>query len=717
MRSFAAIWMLGVSVLAAGAAQADDKSSGLETVVVTGIRQTDSDAGTKTDTPILQTPQSVNVITADQIREFGSQSVQQILRYSPGVSSETRGVMTGIDFFYARGFAMDQYLNGLRTLSGGNSFPQPDAYLLESVEVLRGPASILYGQASPGGIVNLVTKQAGADPVNEVQIQAGNYDRIQGGVDLSGDLSGDLDSDGTLSGRIVALAKNADTQVDFAKERRYAVAPSLTWRPNADTKLTLTAIYQDDPHVGYYNWIPAYGTVLPNINGGKLPTSLYTGEPSFDRFSEKTLLLGYSFEHRFNDVFTVRQNFRYANASSTFDNTYVSFLDTDQRTLYRYAWAVNEHTANVDVDTQLLAKFALGALDNTVLAGFDYQNLRYGQKLGYDFDPLDVPPLDIYAPVYGAAIPKPPVASNDVQHNDQFGVYAQDQIAWGNLRVLLGGRQDWVTSSDTQYIDPFTGLPAAGVKTKNPDQHAFTGRAGIVYLFDMGLAPYASYTESFQPQTGTDFAGKPFVPTRGRQYEAGVKYQIPGTQSLFTVAWYDLEQQNVLTTDFAHPGEELQVGAIRSRGFDVWGQFALTDDLDAIASYSHVNQKVTAGSVSFGPPLGAHPSNVPEDQATLWADYRLRALGADGLGVGAGLRYMGRSWGDDNNTFRVSSHTVFDATIHYDFGDGAGAWSGVRLALNATNVFDDKYVAGCGGYDYCAYGFRRTVLATIAKRF
>lgn len=713
MRFWAAMLLSGVA-MAGSVAYAEEQAlpTKLQTIIVTATRKTDSVSATKTDTPILQTPQSVSVITADQIRDFGSQSVQQVLRFSPGVDSETRGVMTGLDFFYARGFAMDQYLNGLRTLSGEYSYPQPDPYLLQSVEVLRGPASILYGQASPGGIVNLVSKQAGLDPVNEVEIQAGSYNRIQGALDLSGDLS----ADHSVSGRLTALAKDSDTQVDFAHERRYAAQPSITWHPDADTKITFVLTYQDDPDVGYYNWMPAYGTVLPNSNGGRLPTNLYTGEPDFDRFSQRTVMAGYNFEHRFSDAITFRQNFRYAYADSTFRNAYVSFLDTDQRTLYRYAWALGENANNVDVDSQLIGKFALGPLANAMLAGFDYQHLRYGQKLGYDFDPADVPPLDIFAPQYHQPIALPPLASDDVQYQEQEGAYLQDQISWGGLRLLLGGRQDWVQLSDTQYIDFNTGLPGPGVKTSE-NQNAFTGRAGLVYLFKMGLAPYLSYTESFQPQTGTDFSGHAFSPTLGKQYEAGIKYQLPGTQSLITVAVYDLRQSNVLSTDFAHPGFDLQLGEIRSRGVDVWGQFAVTHNLEVDASYSHVDQKVTAGGIDFGPPLGAHPSDIPVDQATLWADYELNGLGADGLGAALGVRYTGRSYGDDDNTFNVPSHTVIDALLHYEFGGDAGALSGVRLALNVTNLFDDTYVAGCGGIDYCAYGFRRTVLGTIAKRF
>ncbi len=290
--------------------------------------------------------------------------------------------------------------------------------------------------------------------------------------------------------------------------------PSITWRPDADTTLAVVLTYQDDPKVGYYNWIPALGTVLPNINGGRLPTSLYTGEPDFDRYSERTVHVGYSFDHRLSDALTFHQNFRYSYANATFRNAYVSFFDADERTLYRYAWALGENASDVDVDSQLVAKFALGPLANTVLAGFDYQHLRVGQKLGYDFDPADVPPLDIFTPRYRVAIPLPPLASIDVQHADQDGVYIQDQIALGGLRVLFGGRQGLVHSGDTQFIDPNTGLPGPGVKTSE-SQNAFTGRAGLLYLFEIGLAPYVSYTEVVSAANRNRFRGPTLLSDAG----------------------------------------------------------------------------------------------------------------------------------------------------------------------------------------------------------
>lgn len=698
--------LIGVAWSWPAAAEDPSDRETKDAIIVTGERLHD-DTGTKSATPVVETPQSVNVIPREQLEAQAVQSVAQALRYAPGVTSEPRGVMTGLDYFYARGFPLNQYLDGLRTLSGEYSYPQPDPYLLEQIEVLRGPASVLYGQADPGGIVNLVSKRPTADPIRGFEIQAGSYGRIQGGIDLGGA----LDDSQTLLGRITAVAKDSGTQVDFAKEQRFAVAPALTWQPDSATTLTILGNYTDDPDVGYYNWSPATGTVFPLSNGKRLSTSFYSGDPDFDRWSRQSAMIGYQFRHRFSNAITLEQNLRFAHATSTFRNIYSSFLDTDERTLYRYAWAIDDRADDLDIDTTLRADVAAGALHNSLLFGLDYQHLSYRQLLGYDF--ATVPSLDIEAPIYHQAIAEPPPASDALQHSRQIGIYAQDQISLGGLRVLLGGRQDWVRTETTQRIDD-SGNYFAGV-TDTEEQSAFTGRAGLLYLFPGGFAPYVSFTQSFQPQTGTDFAGTPFKPTTGQQWEAGIKYQSPAGHVLFTAAVYDLRQQNVVVTDEAHPGEDVQAGEIRSRGVDLSLTAQLADGLSLTGSYSYLDQKVTKGNVDFGPQLGNTPSDIPGNQASLWVEYAPKWLG--GFRPAIGVRYLGSSWGDDDNTFKVPAATLVDAALRYDLGERGNWLSHLGIGINVTNLFDKTYVAGCGGSDYCGYGFRRTVLGTISKSF
>jgi iron complex outermembrane receptor protein len=281
--------------------------------------------------------------------------------------------------------------------------------------------------------------------------------------------------------------------------------------------------------------------------------------------------------------------------------------------------------------------------------------------------------------------------------------------------VLLGGRQDYVvTKTYVRTDDLGQYLPEPFSFTDRQD--AFTGRAGLVYLFDNGVAPYASFTQSFQPQSGTDINGNAFKPTEGEQYEAGVKYQPVGSTTLLMASVYNLEQSNVVVADPVNPGNSVQIGAIRSRGFEVSGQFEATPTIAVMASYSHLDQKVTAGDIPFGPQEGNTPSGSPADQASIWADWHPDGDGA-GFSASLGVRYTGKSWGDDDNSFRVPSFTLVDGALRYAF-DTEGDWlSGTTWSLNASNLFDETYVSSCGGLDFCAYGFRRTITGTVRKSF
>jgi iron complex outermembrane receptor protein len=699
-----------LGVLAAfGAGTADAQTSETagkagDEIVITGRTATEQSV-TKSDAPLIETPQSISVITRQALDDQAVESVAQALRYAPGVSSESGGVATRFDSFFARGFALDQYLDGLRPLAGGNSLSQPDPYLLDSIEVLRGPASVLFGQASPGGIVNLVSKRPTVAPIREIQAQVGSYDQYQLGFDIGGAIGG------ALSARLSGMARESDSQLDFAHEERYALAPSIRWQPDADTSLTFYANYQNDPEVGYNGFIPAHGSVLPNAaSSEKLPTSLYTGDPGFDRTSRETFTIGDEFEHRFNDVFTVRQKLRYGTAKADFHYIQSSFLDVDDRTLNRFTFIVDDDAIAWDSDNQLQAKFASGALTHNVLVGLDYQHLRVRTGTGGDFS--TAPSLDIFAPVYNVPIAVPPIDFVTLTNQSQIGLYAQDQAALGHWRFLLGGRQDWAKTKSDASIP---GLGNVGSQEQKDD--AFTWRAGGVYLFENGLAPYASYTESFQPEVRTDGGAPPFEPTTAKQYEIGLKYQAPGSRDLITLALYDLTRDKVVVPDPIDPLVSIQIGQVRSRGVEISGTHPIGERLDLTASYSYVDQEVTvSGDPLSSPPVGSTPAGVPATEASLWLDYHPSG-GRAGFGSALGLRYSGASWGDSDNTFKVDGVTLVDAALRYDFRALGGPLSGLELGLNVTNLFDETYVAGCSSLDFCNYGFRRAVIATMRKRF
>ncbi len=661
---------------------------------VDGYVATRSAAGTKSDLSLIETPQTISVITRDQIDAQSAQTVRQVLRYAPGVyfSDDLDQRITTVN---SRGFALDQYSDGLRQLGGTWALPQIEPWFVERAEVVAGPASVLYGQASPGGILNFTSKRPTLARRNEVQIQTGSYDRAQGAFDFSGP----LDKDARFLYRVAGLARYTRSEVNYVKEERMALAPSFTWAPTADTSLTILSDYVHDPSAGFWTLLPYQGTLLPN-RYGKISPSFYVGAPNFESFRRTQYSLGYAFEHRFNEAWAVRQNLRARKVDIDYRAVQGSTLLSDMRTLTRQAYTADENLRTFQVDTQLESRFATGPLRHTVLAGLDYQRRLWDNFTRYGA----APSLDILRPNYNQPIALPPVFQDADQTQNQLGAYVQDQIKWGGLVLLAGGRQDWAdTTTDNQL---------ARLKTTQNDQ-AFTGRVGLLYLFGNGIAPYASYASSFQPVTGTAFGGGAFQPTKGEQWEVGVKYQPQGVDSFMTVSAYSLTQSNVTTPDPLHTGFSVQTGEVRSRGIDVSGVASLAQGLSLRASYSYLDNEITkANDASRGKTLANTPSNL----ASIWADYTIGNGPITGLGFGGGVKYVGDAYTTNLNTQKIPSFTLADAVIHYDLGQAAPALTGAKLQLNASNLFDKEYVSYCTAAG-CRYGMGRTVYATLTYRW
>lgn len=684
---------------------------------VDGYVATRSGTGSKTDTPMLETPQAISVVTADQIKAQGVQSVAQALNYTSGVVAEQRGVnMSGFEQLYARGFQMEKYLDGMRLPNVAYNLPSYEVYNLERLEVLHGPASVLYGQSFPGGMLNMISKRPTEQAFGEINVTAGSYNL--GGTSV--DVGGPVDKDGKLLYRFTGLFRDNDTQVNGAHEQRISVAPAITWRPDLDTTLTLLANYQKDPNAGYYNFVPAVGTVLSNPNG-QISRSLNPGEPGFDRHSREQFGIGYLFEHRLDDNLTVRQNLRYTGIKDELLNVFSYGLGADNRTLGRYSFFNNESLTQLTNDNQIEAKFAIGAVKHTALVGFDYQNIKYTELYGNNFG---VSGLDAFNPVYGGSVALPTAGGSDDARISQAGLYAQDQMALGNWRFMISGRQDWASSHDYDAIN--------NIRTDQSDS-AFTWRTGLVYLFDNGIAPYASYATSFQPQIGTAYGGTAFKPTTGEQYEVGIKYQPVGFNSFMTAALFDLTQRNVLTADNTpgHTGFSTQTGAIRSRGLELEWHARLNRNLDVVAAYTYLDNLVIASNdapSAFTYAVGTHPVGIPRNTASLWAKYTFQDGPAAGLGVGAGVRYVGSSYGTFTNVWTgvagyetaaslLPDYTLLDASLTYDFSRKYADLKGFSLAVNARNLLDKTYVSYCQGVGLCQYGMGRTVLGTLSYRW
>ncbi|WCK16566.1 TonB-dependent siderophore receptor [Agrobacterium tumefaciens] len=676
---------------------------------VEGFVATHSATATKTGTSLKDTPQAVNVVTKDQIAAQGSTTLTQALRYTPGVISQY-GDDSRYDWFTIRGFRPSRYLDGLRLPFGSRGYAQPrvEPFSLERAEVLKGPASVLYGQGDPGGLINMVSKRPSATALNEVEMQFGTDKRIQTAFDLGGG-AGDDDS---FLYRIVGVGRLTDTQYDYVREKKGYIAPSFTFKPDEGTSLTVYGSYQhiDSPGGGGAPALPANGTLYTRMYP-ELPRSAFPGEPGYDHYKSDQASVGYEFEHEVDDTWTIRQNLRY------------SYIGTDTQRVqpycpaacnptafYRYAWAFPESARAVTVDNQAIGNFQTGDVAHTALFGLDYsyESSRYEESaLSPIFTPFNG--LD---PVYGAtAITRPPIATQIDQDRSQTGLYAQDQMEWNNFVFSLGGRYDWA-NTDTR-----TRTSAADNQVDQRDGK-FTWRAGLVYNFDNGLSPYAGYSTSFNPASGTDRLGNAFEPTTGEQFEVGVKYQPNGSNSFVTLSAYHLTQDNVLSPDTT-PGftnYSVQTGQVRMRGVELEGKAEITDAFSVLASYAYTDSEITRAN-----PNAAGISNegnrfafVPRQQASLWLDYTLQTSTIwDGLSFGGGARYTGQTFGDNANKFDIPSYTVFDAAVRYDFGKADPKLEGLKASLNVSNIFDRKYVSTCIAATGCYWGEGRTVYASL----
>lgn len=662
---------------------------------VQGYVPTRQASGTKTDTSILETPQSISVVPRDQIREQKAQSLNEVLRYTSGVTPETRGaVATRYDMLKIRGFDASMYWNGMKLQSLYYIQPQIDPYMLERAEVLKGPSSVLYGQAAAGGMINQVSKRPQATAEHEVAIEYGTNAHRR----AMADSTGPIDAEGKFLYRFTATGLDENGQIRMTENQRVAVAPSFEWRPDADTRLTLTALYQRDPKANSYGGVPPQGTVLANPYG-KIPSNFYDGDPNYEKFDREQASIGYEFERRLTNDWTVRLNGRWLRTELAYDSVYANGMQADNRTLSRGLSTSREALRSYTFDNQVEGKITTGALRHTLLFGLDYQRATGFYDVGWS--PFG-PDLDVFAPVYGLPIAALPRSRTDVD-SSQWGVYAQDQIHLGGFILTLAGRQDWArTDSRSAY------------GASHQFDSAFTGRAGLTYVFENGIAPYIAYAESFVPQSGTDFNGQGFDPEEGKLYEIGVKYQPTGLNGLFTAALFDLTRSNLLTGDPAHAGFSVQTGEVRSRGLELEARAAITPQLDLIAAYTYLDTEYTKDNSGFE---GKELAAVPHHAASGWAVYRMeKGTTLDGLSLGGGVRWQS-STANQANTYRVPSFTLVDAMASFDLGKLSSKLEGAEVSVNAKNLFDKEYVASCYYGDWCAYGYGRTVIAGLRYRW
>ena len=664
---------------------------------IEGYIATQSAAGTKTSTPLIKTPQAISVVGAKEIRDQQAQSIDEATRYVPGIHSQTFGADSRNDWFLIRGFneqTTGYYLDGLQLFSTSFATWKLEPWNLERIEVLRGPSAVLYGGGDPGGLINAVSKLPTFATFGQVEAGINEYGNAYGAADVGG-VAGARNE---WSYRFTSLGRIGGTQTDHTDNDRIFVAPSLSYKPNDSTLFTVLGQYQHDWTNGQ-NFLPYQGTVVP-APFGRIPTNLFTSEPSLDKFERDQAMIGYSFETAVTPDILLRQNVRYGhldvNFQTLYGGGYAAAPTAATADLARFNFVTRPSVDQVTADTQAEFHYDTWALHHVALFGIDYKYYNLKDSQGFAFGPS----LNLLNPVYTAQTPTTSRYNSNTTALDQVGVYAQDQISLDRFTLVLAGRHDTVGIDTTDRV---TGI---GSDT-NPD--AWSGKVGAIYNFDSGFAPYVSYSTSFNPILGTNFStGQPLVPENGEQVEVGVKYQSPALPITAGLALFDLTRQNVLTTDPTFVLGSIQSGEQRSRGVEAELRAQLSDGLSLIGAYTAYELEITR---DLDPTLiGKVPTNTPQQFGSLWLDYTIPYGAFQGLGFGAGVRYVGRSFADPANTLRVPDFVLGDAAVHYD----RDHW---RAAINVSNFTDEVYVGSCSSATACFYGDRRRLTASLAYRW
>lgn len=673
---------------------------------VEGYVATRTAAGTKTDTALVEAPRSISVATRQQMEDRGVQNLDDAVRYMPGIVASSYGSDTRADWLLVRGFEPTQFLDGLPLPKGVYANPKQETWNLERLALLRGPASSVYGQTPPGGLLDMVSRRPSAESSHEIQLQYGSDNHRQ----ISFASTGKIDDEGRFLYGLSGVLRDSGTQVDHIDNKRYNIAPSLTWNIDPDTKFTLLTQFTRDDTGITSQFLPVQGTKIHSPLGN-ISHHKNLGDPDWEYYDRTYYALGYAFEHRLNDVWQFKQNLRYTKSDLSFQALTPGaypFTQVDaEGNVGRSSTSVDEDISQFAVDNNFQGDFATGDIRHTLLIGLDHQrtNTNYTSIFG------DGLTTNVNNPIYGQPIVRPSRSTAFYDYDQktyQTGLYIQDQMALDQWRLTLGGREDWVHTG-TKFFNK-------GDATNTERDKKFSGNAAISYVFDSGFVPYLSYSESFQPTSkATASPTESFKPTEGKQWELGIKYQPPGSNTLLTAAVYDLTQKNVsvTTTNSDNVSITSQTGEVKVKGLELEAVSDVTDNLKVIAAYTLAKSEVQKGDFK-----GNRLQLMPNQQASLWADYTWHNGVLDGFGIGAGARYTGNTYGDQGNTWlgKADAYTVFDAAVHYDLGRLDNSLKGASLALNATNLFDKDYISTCDSF-YCYYGDQRSVVASATYKW
>ena len=666
------------------AASVPDAEAGADgdTIVVTGY------TGTKTDTALTELPQPIKVITADQFEAQGAISISDTVKYAAGVLANPYGRDTRVDGFNVRGLDALQFRDGMRDIFSYYASITSDPYNFSRVEIVRGPASVLFGQGSIGGLVNLVSKTPDFATRGEINLVYGSDDRKE----VLGDVN--LALADNLAVRFVGRARDADTYVDHVPDDRVMFAPSIRWQPTPDTDVILTGLYQEDDTGSTSQFLPIVGTFRPNtVAGAQLDRYTFVGKAGWDRYNGRSLQGGGSITHRFSDNVKLSLKARYIDSDLEYNTHYAdsytnpqdpfSVNGTNGRTIALIADASDARMNVFSTDNNLQFNFATGAnIEHKLLVGIDYSWNKVQKRYAGGSEIVDLYDID-----YDALQTYDPSGPFTKESQKQLGVYVQDQIRFfERVSVVLGARRDRVTGSSGQK------------------DNATTFRAGIIGEIGAGVSPFFSYTESFLPvagriDNGDGTFGDPYRPQTGTQYEAGVKWQ-PTPNTLVTATAFKIKERNRVL--YLAAGGTTQSGELNTKGFEIEASHTLPGNFELLANYGYSKLKSeTNTSLDY----------MPRHTASLWSTKTFGLVDEAQLRLGGGVVYSGKSVSTSPVWSIVTpSRTTVDALAEI-------SWNNWRFAVNATNLLNNKYFASCLARGDCFVGAPRNVMGTVGYRF
>lgn len=639
----------------------------------------------KVEVPVEEMPISVSVINEADLKEHNPRKIDEVLRYTSGVLSAPYGTDNDFDWFKIRGFDATSYYNGSRLYQQGYFGWQIEPFGLESVEVIKGSATMLYGDSKPGGAVNLVSKKPLNYDYSMIETRIGQNNLKQIGLDVSRLLT----EEGDISARFVSMMNKSDGELDGTHMERYYFAPSIQFDFSGTTQLTLLADFKKDRGVPTNGFFPAYGSLIGTPEG-HIDTDTNLGEPDYDLNRSKQSSVGYEFSHAFNDTWRVEQNGRLGFTDLTLRSVY-AFPSADSTDPYRGIVYRDGDTKSANIDTKVLGNWYTNGMEHNFLAGIEAQG---HQTTSRNLDDYSFGQINTLDPQYGNYTPINKYDATRYRiEKSQLSAYAQHRLTLDNgLSGVAGLRYDRVDVNNKNRTDDIE---------KDFNQGHTSYNAGLMYLSETGFSPYISYSDSYEVLVDIDPAtNELYKPLKGRQVEIGAKYVPTSMDGYVNIALFDLHQDNALVTN-PDTFVATQTGTVKSKGLEIEGALQLTDAVKLSGSYTYTRAR-TEDTGGRGEQQAAM---IPKHMGTLWGDYSF-SDGLEGLKIGTGLRYIGSSFDNPKSSeLKVDGQLLWDMAVQYRVNKN------LEFQFNVNNILDEEYVASCDYY--CYYGERRKAMATM----